>query len=765
MSKADARSRTTRSAAAKRNVAWLSSPKLALPVPQERVLPRNAIVERLASASGATLVTIVAPAGYGKTTLLQQWAQHVPDVAYIRLDPTDNDPTLLVAYIAAALDRVEPLGELTSHLGSLRSLQSTVLPRLSEAIWHLRKPVVLMLDDLHVIHQPASLDALSWLATRLPPTVTLALASREAPDFPVARLRAEGHLLEIGPRDLGFDDQEVLALAAIYGVDLSEEAARTLVARTEGWPAAVYLAMLAANGTDGVIDPGFGGNQTTLADYMREELLAPLDPDDQRLLIRASALETLSGPLCDAALETTGSLSRLRALERRNAFLVSLDGSRTAYRFHRLFGEFLVDELAAQEPDSAATIRLRASAWHQDHGDIEQAAEYAHLAGDLDALTGLVGQHVMSLFWTGRLATLTRWLGWFDRDELRTRSVAVAVIRGWVEAVQGQTRSAELWLAAAQRSTESGPMPDGTATKEPWIALLRGAMVRDGVAVAVADARVTREGIAADGPWWPTALAHQIIAHVLTGSLPEAETAAIEAAEVAASRGAAPAMVTANGWRAVLALQRGDTAAAASAAERGLAAVEAVGLEDYPMTALLYAVGARLAVAGGSKDDVRSSVARFNRLRPQLTSALPWLAVMARVEVIRAYIALGDAAAARALLLEISDVQRVRPDLGWLATDAETVRDAVEGMRGAGPGPWSLTSAELRLLVYLPTHLTFPEIAERMYLSPYTIKTQAISIYSKLGVATRRGAIEQAAAVGLLDGSVLRHPGGATGIG
>jgi LuxR family maltose regulon positive regulatory protein len=271
--------------------------------------------------------------------------------------------------------------------------------------------------------------------------------------------------------------------------------------------------------------------------------------------------------------------------------------------------------------------------------------------------------------------------------------------------------------------------------------------------------------LARDGPWWPTALVLQVLAHVLTGSLAEAESAAIEAIDAASARGATPAVDTASGWLAVLALRRGDTLAAASAVDRGLTAVDAAGLEDYPMTALLYAAGARVAMARGSASDVQARLARFNRLRPQLTAALPWLAIEARVEVIRAYLALGDAAAARGLLLEIGDVLRIRPDVGWLATEVGAVRDAVRGMHGAGYGPWSLTAAELRLLVYLPTHLTFTEIAARMFLSPHTVKTQAISIYGKLGVSSRRGAIERAAGAGLLDASVLSHPGGKAPIG
>jgi LuxR family maltose regulon positive regulatory protein len=507
------------------------------------------------------------------------------------------------------------------------------------------------------------------------------------------------------------------------------------------------------------------GDHASLADYMREELLAPLGPEEQRWLTRSSALGSMTGPLCDTALETTGSLARLRALERRNLFLVPLDDRRTSYRFHHLFAEFLRDELEAREPGAAATIKRRASSWYEAHGDVERAVEHAHEAGDLDSVARLVGRFSLPMFWRGRLATLMRWFGWFDRDDLRARWAPIAVQAGWVEALQGHTRNAERWLAAAQRSTDDSPMPDGTATRAPWVALLRGGLVPDGVATAVADARVAREGIAPDGFWWPTTLVFQVIARLLTGSLDEAERVAVEAVEVAEARGAAPAVANADGWRAALALRRGDTPAAAAAVEHGMAAVEAAGLEDYPIAALLYAIAARLAVSRGSPSEARPHIARLNRLRPQLTASLPWLAVAARIEAIRAYVALGDASAARALLLEVGDVQRVRPDLGWLTTEAAAVREAVGGMRGAGPGPWSLTSAELRLLVYMPTHLTFPEIAARMYLSPHTVKSQAVSIYSKLGVASRRGAIEKAVVAGLLDATVIRHPGGSTGVG
>jgi LuxR family maltose regulon positive regulatory protein len=176
-------------------------------------------------------------------------------------------------------------------------------------------------------------------------------------------------------------------------------------------------------------------------------------------------------------------------------------------------------------------------------------------------------------------------------------------------------------------------------------------------------------------------------------------------------------------------------------------------------------VGARLAIAAGSTADGLRLIRAFDILRPSLTAAIPWVAVPARLHAVRAHVALGDAAAARTLLLEVSDVLRVRPDLGSYTVDAAGLQQIVREMHSGAVGAGTLTAAEIRLLAFLPTHLTFREIAERLYVSPHTVKTQAISIYAKLGVSSRRGAIEVAVAAGLLDDSVIRFPAGTAGVG
>ena len=188
-------------------------------------------------------------------------------------------------------------------------------------------------------------------------------------------------------------------------------------------------------------------------------------------------------------------------------------------------------------------------------------------------------------------------------------------------------------------------------------------------------------------------------------------------------------------------------------------------MEDEILSMTLHAAAARTALANGSPSDARLAIARVNRMRPRATASLPIPALQMRFETIRAYLILGDAAAARTLLAEVRDILRECPDLGTLVHEAAELERRVESIRESAAGPWTLTAAELRLLAYLPTHLSFREIAERLFVSPHTIKSQAMAVYGKLGVASRRGAIEQAVEAGLLDTSVMRMPGAAGGIG
>jgi LuxR family maltose regulon positive regulatory protein len=229
-----------------------------------------------------------------------------------------------------------------------------------------------------------------------------------------------------------------------------------------------------------------------------------------------------------------------------------------------------------------------------------------------------------------------------------------------------------------------------------------------------------------------------------------------EAFELSEARRAFPGMILALGERAMIALMRGDLAAATRHVERGMALVLESGMEEDSPSVVLHAAAARTALASGATADARAAIGRVNRLRPRVTAAVPIPALQARLETIRVCVMLRESAAARALMFEVKDILRQCPDLGIFVQEAAVAERMMDGLRGSTAGPWTLTAAELRVLAYLPTHLTFREIAERLFVSPHTVKSQAVAIYGKLGVSTRRGAIEAAVEAGLLEASVIR---------
>jgi LuxR family transcriptional regulator, maltose regulon positive regulatory protein len=746
----------------------LRTPKDELPRPRAGAVVRRLLLERLAEPRPGSVISIVAPAGYGKTTLLRQWAdREEARVAYVRLDGRDDDPAVLLSDLLTAFavsEAIDPdLLERLAVRGSSPSLRA--FQRLTDAIWATREPMILMLDDTHSITSRPCVDALAWLAERLPDPVRLVAAGRDGGVLPIPRLAASGRSLSIDAADLAFDTGQVLEMARSVGLPLADGDAAELVRRTGGWPVAIYLSLL-PQGSGTPLDAlrGATSGEAQVTGFMRRELLDPLGQDDRAWLMRSSVLDVMSGPLCDAALETTGSLERLRALERANLLIHRLDDGRS-YRYHPLFHDLLRDELRVHRPGAAAEIARRASAWCLVHESVESAVEYARMADDGAVLADVIARSFWAIHWAGLIETMKRWFGWFDSDGVRDRYPAIAVFAGFMHALEGRRHEAELWLAAAERSVTPGPMPDGTADKAPWVAVLRALMAPGGMSRLTADVAIASQGMAPDSPVLPTVRLEAAVERLLVGSFEEARSLAAEAVGVAQARGAVPGLVLGLGLQAWLALREGDARAALDIARTGIARVGMAGLEESVLGAPLFATGARAALAAGSMEEATSHIGTVTRLRPRLTAATPWLSVLVRSETIRACLALSDAASARLILLEVDGILRIRPELGVLTSDAAVLRQQVAGATALGSGHWALTAAELRVLAFLPTHLTFREIAERLVVSPFTVKSQALAVYAKLGVASRRAAIERAVEMGLLEASVLRFPSGMSGSG
>jgi LuxR family transcriptional regulator, maltose regulon positive regulatory protein len=727
--------------------------KLRRPWVRPGIVSRTALVDRLLASHQVPVVCVVAPAGYGKTTLLSQWAEQRGRAAWVSLDERDNDPEILLACAAAALNRVEAIDpELlrTRWLGGA-SIAATAVTHLAGAMSGMTEPVALVLDHVEQVSNQECRDAVAELALHLPAGSQLAIATRDAPPLPMARLRAAREVVEVGVDDLAMDAAEARVLVEAVGVRLGDDDHDQLTERTEGWPVGLYLAALAikAGGPEATAALRFSGDDRLMAEYLGAELLSRLSADEVSFLTRTSVLERMCGPLCDATLGATGSAAMLESLERSNLLLVALDRRAEWYRYHHLLQDLLVAELQRREPEIVPRLHLGAAAWYEANGLPELAIDHAQAAGDTDRVARLVLDVMQPVWASGRVDTVLRWMEWFEDQRLIERYPAVTAHGALIFALLGRPAKAERWAAAAERAPPAGRLPDGS-TMESYLAYLRALLCRDGVAKMRGDATLAFRDLSPLSPYRATMLHTEGLSYLLEGEPDRADPILAHAFDTATDVGALPLAAVVLAERCIVSVGRDDWPAAVALAEQALSILQDGEFEDYWTSALVYAWAARAAIHRGDAPAAREHVVRAARLRPLLTYALPVVSVQALLELARAYIALADPDGARAVLRQVSDILQQRPDLGVLPEEADELRAKVETIGRQGVGGSSLTTAELRILPLLATHLTFREIAERLYLSPYTVKTQALSVYRKFGVSSRSAAIERALGVGVL---------------
>ena len=716
------------------------------------MVERTALLERLLAAPTARLVCVVGPPGYGKTTLLTQLAERRGErVAWISLDHRDNDPAVLLAYLAVALDRVEPLDRRV--LGALASpgaaAAATLVPRFVAGLSSLTGPVTVVLDNLEVLVNQDCLDAVAEIALWLPSGSQLAVASRARPSLPQALSRLRGELVEVGPAELAMGEGEARALLELAGVRLDDAEVAELMDRTEGWPVGLYLASsaMAADRQRAAAGMSSSGNGQPVSGHPLPGLLSRLSPTTLAFLTRTAVLDELTGPLCDSVLEVSGSDQVLASLADSNQLLVPVDHRGRSYRYHQLLRDLLLAELGRREPELIPGLHGRAATWYERAGLPELAIDHGQAAGDADRVARLVATTAFAAYASGRVETARRWFRWFDDRGLIEHYPRVAALGAQLEALLGNASSAERWGAAAERGLGSAPADQALGAS---VALLRTLLCPDGVAGMRADAAAAWAGLAPDSPWRATALLMEGISHLLDGQAEQADPILARAAEVAGTFGATPAASAALGERALIAMDRGHVDDADQLANQALAALRAGRLDDYVLAAFVHAVAARVALHRGDPARAREHVRPAGRLRPLLTSAMPHRSVQTLLELARAYLGLDDPAGARAVLRQADDIIRRRPDLGVLPGQAANLKATLDVAGQGIGGATSLTAAELRLLPLLSTHLTLLEIGERLYLSRNTVKTQAISIYRKLGVSSRSEAMQRVRELGLL---------------
>jgi LuxR family maltose regulon positive regulatory protein len=664
----------------------------------------------------------VAPAGYGKTTLLGEWAKRDDrPFAWVTVDERDNDGDRLRDSVARAVD--EALGDD------------------SEA------PFVLVIDDADALYRQSALDALAGIANDLPPRARLAVASRRELALPVARMRAQRLVTELGPRDLAMTRVEAARLLAAMGHRLDADTLDTLLQRTEGWPAGLALAALYLAEGGGRANVGrFGGADRLVADYVRDEVLCDLPDDARAFVVRTSVLDMLSGSLCDALLDRDDSASVLDALA-REGLVLAVDRTGERYRYHRLVRDTLRAELRRREPGLEPELHVRASVWHESTGDHDRALHHALAAGDVEAAGNLVWNNVAASVAAGRTGALERWLSRFTESQI-SRQPRLALAAAGCELVRGHGHLVHHWGSVAADAPQTAR---GRGAVEAGVALMRAAIAGDGPAQMYEDAVWANELQSDNGAGHALACFLGGVASHLLGNLDEATRQLEDGARHAAVL-APQVHALCLSELAVLALERGDWDDVAELSTRARAQVDRHALRSAPTTALVLAVSAVARAHRGRIEEAQCDLHDAARLQATMTDFAAWYGAEVHILLAHAALRLSEVNLARTHLNETARLFKHARGLAVLEDWLRETQEQVDRFTWPdGTQLATITAAEMRILRYLPTHLNFREIAGLTQTSANTVKTQANAVYRKFGVARRSDAVDKARSCGLLE--------------
>ncbi len=631
----------------------LMATKLYVPRARAGRVVRSRLIERLDAGSAARLTLLSAPPGFGKTTLLAEWARAATDpskrVAWVSLDAEDNDAGSFWAYVVASLEALVPgLREAGRELAVAgQSPGPEAITTLLNELATVTQDVWLVLDDYHLVENREVADGVRFLLEHLPPQVHVLISTRVDPDLPLSRWRGRGELVELRAADLRFTRDETSDyLRGATGLELAPTDVEVLGERTEGWIAALQLAALSLRGrTDatGFIER-FAGDDRYIVDYLMDEVLAHQPEDLREFLLRTAVLDRLSGPLCDAVTGLEGGSNTLARLERANLFVVPLDDQLVWFRYHHLFADVLRARLFAERPAELPLLHLRASRWHENNGLIDDAIRHALAAGDFDHAGELIEAALPDARRDRRDAAVIGWLRALPADTI-ARSPLLSTFHGWAALVAGdldtmeaQLDHADALLAAVQPGTQPPwPMTEEVRTLPATISMYRASLsqARGDLAGVVRHARST---LAAAGPddhfWRGAASGFLALAAWSEGDI----AAAVETFTAAvASLHSAGALVDALSSTALLAEMwavAGRTDRARDLCLRALVTSEALGLGAARASADLHVALAELDLDAGDPASAGQHLAAAQPLaerEPDSESRYRWFVAAARL--------------------------------------------------------------------------------------------------------------------------------------
>jgi LuxR family maltose regulon positive regulatory protein len=695
-------------------------PRIAAPEVRWGAVPRPRLLPAFGGTPATRLVVLVAPSGYGKTTLLEQWAQR------------DRRPQVR---LVLGPETAAPLALLDAISRRLRPLQGS------------QAPIALVLDRAEVLG-PRCADPLLMVAESLPAGSVLAVASSREPPLPIGRLRLEGRLVELRTADLAMTPAEGQGLLQRAGVLLDADQLGTVMRVTEGWPAGIALAALALRHAESrpAALAAFDGADHVVSEYLNDVFLDALSGAERDLLVRTSVFAQLTGPLCDAVTGRQGCGNVLRELDRANVLIERVDRCDRTFRVHPLLRACLRAELSRSGALAERRAHLRAATWLAQDGAPALAAEQAVCGGDVRRAGQLLWPAARAAALRGGSRDVARVLERLTAAQIEAEPT-LALSRAACDLGRRVREDVEHWLDAAERAGRDDP----AAHLEAEIAVLRAIVARDGVAEMARQARRARALAASGTAWHGLACFLDGAAHHLVGEEADA-CEPLAAGARAAAVGAPLVAVLCHGLLARITLQAERWDAGRREAEDARAAAQAHGLEHHPAAALAFAASALAGAQDGHIEQARRDAQAAGRLAPLPSAFAPWLAAETYVLLARTHLRLSDSAGAREALGAAGRLVRAWPQATAVRAAIDDAWERVDRFAASAVvGETTLTTAELRVLRMLPSHLTLGEIAARLHVSPNTVKTQANAVYRKLGASSRSQAVACALAVGLID--------------
>lgn len=712
----------------------------------DAVVPRAGLVEQFAAGADAHLVTVTAPAGYGKTTAVALWEDADPrPFAWARVDHLDEDPAHLLLHLATAVAAVCPVdGAVLSYLrGPGRDPLTHLLPALCAAL-EAAGPLVLVVDDAHHLTADDAVAALRAMIDAAPAHTTVVVAGRHQLHLETVRRRLVEDVVEIDASLLRFCDEEAATLlVSVSGLHRHARAVTSVVECCEGWPAGIMLAAMALR--DGGSVDSLIGRRGPLTDYLVEEVLDLAEPATATFLLESSVLERFTADQLDLMLDRDDCAQMLDALaDAGNPFLVVLDRHGVWFRYHRLFADVSRQRMRTRAPKRFRALAIRAAEMMERDGDIDGALQLALAAGDEPRAAALVGRDAVRLGFDGRAGVLARRLALLE-PRVFTRYPDAALARAWLGVTTGDADAIHRSLMQARQADRGEPLADGTPSVEVAAALIGSLIGVGGIDEVVHCADVVRAaGDSLVNPWWGAATVMKGAAESMRGQTPQARLLLESALPVTDDLPGFQAAALAH--LALLDLAAGDDAGAIERSDAARTLVDKYDLCDVVPMVVVYAVSAVTAARTGDVSAARESVEVTERLLGRLGRLAARTALLGHGLLAWTAAVVGDR---NLLATHLDAAERARRrEPGAIALSARV--DRLRAMAAGNAHP--LTAAELRLLPLLATHLSLQQIADELVIGRETAKSQATSVYRKLGVSTRGAAVAEARRIGLLGG-------------